>query len=697
MRPTLLDSDAEITGTEEVWITNADGSDAKATVDQIGEYIGENYGGGEGGGGGITELPDNVLAAGEVADAVGALEADTALEIIEKIVVALETSTDLAANAALLTTFAEGAITEGGSVRTDLAAALANTQSYADSVSKLAMFTSYSTLTPEERAEVVGLFLSGPGANGPVNPGEMAYVDVEGLLTGWWFDPIVEGLFNATEDDFETEDTRISTFVTDENGTQHVFQTADELGLGGGGGLVAATTTEQITGTSTTVAATPDSVAALWEAGANVAAAATTTLGFGGYFTITGNTGITAFAFTNDKAGRTAKLRFTGTPAITHHATSCILPGGANIQIVAGATATIVSLGSTNFAMTDYEPGDVTGTGARVLATSPTFVTPALGTPSSGVITNCTGGPTLTSATLVTPALGVPASGDITNCTGAPTLTSATLVTPALGTPSAGVLTNCTGLPAAALVATTVTAIGVGSIELGNATDTTIARSGSGAITVEGVQVILSGAALGTPASGTLTNCTGLPVAGLTSTVETVGTQEGVIYAHEMTASITSGAEPIYAETATNDKMIIGWAFDTSADEFAQAEVYFPKRYNDGTFTFRFHWYQVSSNATASVTWVVEAQAIGNGDALDGSWGTAVRVVDDGGTALTRYISDATAAVTAANTPAALDTIYFRFSRDVDGNGTAGNDDLAQDAILNKVTYTWTSDAGTDA
>lgn len=31
-----------------------------------------------------------------------------------------------------------------------------------------------------------------------------------------------------------------------------------------------------------------------------------------------------------------------------------------------------------------------------------------------------------TSATLVTPALGVPASGDITNCTGAPTLTSVT-------------------------------------------------------------------------------------------------------------------------------------------------------------------------------------------------------------------------------------------------------------------------------
>lgn len=37
---------------------------------------------------------------------------------------------------------------------------------------------------------------------------------------------------------------------------------------------------------------------------------------------------------------------------------------------------------------------DETGSGALVFATSPTLVTPALGTPSSGVLTNCTGLPT---------------------------------------------------------------------------------------------------------------------------------------------------------------------------------------------------------------------------------------------------------------------------------------------------------------
>jgi hypothetical protein len=59
----------------------------------------------------------------------------------------------------------------------------------------------------------------------------------------------------------------------------------------------------------------------------------------------------------------------------------------------------------------------------------------------------------------------------------------------ALGTPSSGTLTNCTGLPVAGIVASTSTAIGVGSVELGHATDTTLARSSAGTLTVEGIRV----------------------------------------------------------------------------------------------------------------------------------------------------------------------------------------------------------------
>jgi len=43
--------------------------------------------------------------------------------------------------------------------------------------------------------------------------------------------------------------------------------------------------------------------------------------------------------------------------------------------------------------------GDETGSGASVFATSPTLVTPVLGTPTSGTLTNCTGLPTSTGLT----------------------------------------------------------------------------------------------------------------------------------------------------------------------------------------------------------------------------------------------------------------------------------------------------------
>jgi hypothetical protein len=58
---------------------------------------------------------------------------------------------------------------------------------------------------------------------------------------------------------------------------------------------------------------------------------------------------------------------------------------------------------------------DETGTGSLVFATSPTLVTPILGTPTSGVLDNCTGSPTLS-----TPDIGTPSAGVLTNCTGLP-------------------------------------------------------------------------------------------------------------------------------------------------------------------------------------------------------------------------------------------------------------------------------------
>jgi hypothetical protein len=60
---------------------------------------------------------------------------------------------------------------------------------------------------------------------------------------------------------------------------------------------------------------------------------------------------------------------------------------------------------------------------------------------------------------------------------------------PGLGTPISGSLVNCTNLPISGLVASTSSSIGVGSIELGASTDTTITRSAAGVIAVEGVPI----------------------------------------------------------------------------------------------------------------------------------------------------------------------------------------------------------------
>ena len=76
----------------------------------------------------------------------------------------------------------------------------------------------------------------------------------------------------------------------------------------------------------------------------------------------------------------------------------------------------------------------------------------------------------------------------------------------ALGTPSSGTLTNCTSLPVSGITSSTTAALGVGALELGHATDTTLSRSAAGKLAVEGVDVLLSGgdASLGTVTPATL-------------------------------------------------------------------------------------------------------------------------------------------------------------------------------------------------
>jgi hypothetical protein len=150
------------------------------------------------------------------------------------------------------------------------------------------------------------------------------------------------------------------------------------------------------------------------------------------------------------RVGDTLVVRRRGTDILLINASTgaLTLPSAAGTLATLAGTETLtnktISLTSNTVTFTSAELATAcsneTGSGLLVFATSPTFTTPLLGTPTSGVLSNCTS----TSMVLTTPVIGA-ATGTSLSLTGA--LAGGTTLTPGTGTALAdfrdsGVWTN---------------------------------------------------------------------------------------------------------------------------------------------------------------------------------------------------------------------------------------------------------------
>ena len=149
-------------------------------------------------------------------------------------------------------------------------------------------------------------------------------------------------------------------------------------------------------------------------------------------------------------AARTVEVPAVNKPYIFFNNTT----GGFSVTVkVSGQTGVTIANGKKAIVYTnstdviEVANAPVTEAGTQTL-TNKTLTAPILGTPASGTLTSCTGLPLTTGVTGTLPVAN--GGTGVTSSTGSGNnvlSTSPTLVTPVLGTPSSGTLTSCTGLP----------------------------------------------------------------------------------------------------------------------------------------------------------------------------------------------------------------------------------------------------------
>lgn len=187
-----------------------------------------------------------------------------------------------------------------------------------------------------------------------------------------------------------------------------------------------------------------------------------------------------------------------------------------------------------------------------------------------------------------------------------------TLVTPILGTPTSGTLTNCTGLPVAGITSSTSTALGVGSLEIGHASDTTLSRASAGVAAIEGNNIVVN---TSSPTLGTITT---------TGNIELGNASDTTL---SRSAAGELSVEGVAVLTTSNTKTVTGKRYqprvysaanNTSLTPEIDTYDIFHLTAMSGNTTINNH-----STSTPSDGEIMEFRFLDNGTARTLTWGTA--------------------------------------------------------------------------
>jgi hypothetical protein len=224
------------------------------------------------------------------------------------------------------------------------------------------------------------------------------------------------------------------------------------------------------------------------------------------YLALTGGTMTGAITFAGAQTWPTFNQNTTGNAAT--------VTTNANLTGAVTSVGNASSLGSFTSSQLATALTDETGSGANVFATSPTLVTPALGTPSSGVVTNLTGtasiniNGTVGATTATTGAFTSLTASTTLEVTGVSTLTGGAVVQGLTVGRGAGAVASNTVLGASALTGNStqnlMVAVGYGALSSGG---------GSGSVAV-GANALTSQTSAGGPSTAVGQSALSLEVSG---------------------------------------------------------------------------------------------------------------------------------------------------------------------------------------